>query len=151
MPFPQFDFCIICDGVRQEVAGKFTILGFYGLTPNVEVVIANLALPLTLALIAGFPPVAEVRAIHEHSIVVNKPDDTVLQRTPPSRLNVVPGSRGLVIFGFVIPPPFLFGTYTIRILVDNESKLQTSLRLRSPSPGELPGIVLPPPPGGRPN
>jgi hypothetical protein len=152
MPFPEFDFCLICEGIRPEIGNKLTILGFYGVAPNVEIVIGNTAMPVTIAFVAGFPSVPDLRPAYEHSIVVNKPDDTVLLRTPASRLNPgVPGGRGLVVFGFVIPPPYAFGLYTIRILVNNETKLRTSFRLRPANPAELGAVFQPPPASGPPN
>jgi hypothetical protein len=150
MPFPDFDFCLICEGIRQEVGNKLTILGFYGIAPNVEIAVTNTAVPMTVALIAGFPPLVDLQPAYDHAFVINKPDNTVQQRTPPARLNVAPGSRGLVVCGFVIPPPYSFGTYTIRIMVNGESKLHTSFRLRPANPAELTN-VLPPFPSSRPN
>jgi hypothetical protein len=134
------------------MGNKLTILGFYGMSPNVEIVLGNTAMPVTVACVAGFPPVPDLRPVYEHSIVVNKPDDSVLLRTPASRLNAgAPGGRGLLVFGFVIAPPYAFGSYSIRIMVNNESKLRASFRLRPANPAELAGIVQPPPTGGRPN
>lgn len=152
MPFPVFDFCIMCEGIRPEVGGKLTILGFYGLAPNVEVAIANPAQPLSLAFIAGFPPVADAtRTVYEHAIVITRPDQAVVQQTPRNRLNVSPTGRGLVIFGFVIPPPYFFGAYSIRISVNGEVKLDTMFRLRAATQTELAGLGIFPAPTARPN
>jgi len=153
MPFPNFSYCIICDGIRPEVGGKLTVLGFYGMAPNVEIVISNLNQPINLALVAGFPPVIDVQGPYNHSIVITRPDNVVLQRMGPAGLNVVPGGAGIVGFGFGIAPPYALGTYPIRILVNNEVKLETSFRLRSAVPAELVGLggIVVPPPVGRPN
>lgn len=154
MPFPNFDFCIICDAVRPEVGGKLTLLGFYGLAPNVEIVVLNPAMPSTIGLVAGFPPVPDAQAVYQHSILIRRPDQGVIQQMPPTRLNVSPVGRGLVVFGFVIPPPYAFGAYSIRISVNNEIKLDTSIRLRAATPAELAMLAgggLAPPPSGRPN
>jgi hypothetical protein len=144
MPFPEFDFCLICDGVRPEMGGKLTLLGFYGIAPNVEVAIGNPAFPLSLAIVAGFPPVLDIR-VYDHSFVITDPSGNTIQRTPPSRLHVAPGGRGLVVFGFVMQPPYTFGTYTVRIQINNETKLNTSFRIRSANPAEMPGTQFPPP------
>ncbi len=148
MPFPQFVYCIVCEGIRPELGGKLTIFGFYGLAPNVEIVIGNTAMPTSIALVAGFPPSNDVRPGYDHQFVINKPDNTVLLRTPPNRLNVVPGRPGVVVLGFVVPPPYIFGAYTIRIMVNGESKLETTFRLRPANPAELGNIPIPPPTGG---
>ncbi len=154
MPFPAFDFCFICDGVRPELGGKLTILGFYGVAPQVEVVVGNAALPVTLAVVAGFPPISDVRTAYEYSIVITKPDHVVIQQTPPTKLNISHAGRGLVILGFAIVPPIFFGTYSIRILVNGEVKLDTSFRLRLITPTEVAsmgGFMLPTPPTPKPN
>jgi hypothetical protein len=51
MPNPQIQGCIICEGARQEVLGKWTLLGFFGLAPNVRVQIAEFAKPVTLCFV----------------------------------------------------------------------------------------------------
>jgi hypothetical protein len=137
MPFPAFDFCIICEGLRPEMGGKLTILGFYGLAPNVEVVVSNPALPVTLALIAGFPPIADTQVAYESSTIVTRPNQAVILQTPLQRLNVSAVGRGFVAAGFIIPPPHVFGLHSIRIVVNRETKLDTAFRLRGASPGEL--------------
>ena len=154
MPFPNFDYCIICETVRPEVGGKLTLLGFYGLAPNVELAIANPVAPSTITLVAGFPPVPDAHAVYEHMIQIRRPDQGIVMQSPLSRLNVSPVGRGIVVSGFVIPPPYVFGAYSIRILVNNEPKLETSVRLRSATPAELTMLAaggLAPPPTGRTN
>jgi len=149
MPFPPFDFCLVCDGVRPEIGGKLTILGFYGSAPNVEIVVGNPAAPVTVALVAGFPPVADVQTVYNHAFVITKPDRTVLHQTPPTRLNVSPSGRGIVVYGFIISPPIIFGSYSIRILVNGEPKLDTSFRVRPATPAEIPNPEIAPPVVGR--
>jgi hypothetical protein len=153
MPFPAFSFCLICDAIRPEVGGKLAILGFYGLTPNVEVGIGNAALPVALSFVAGFPPVADAgRAVYVHFTVITRPDGREVLRTSPSPLNVAPGMPGLVVLGFQIPPPYPLGIYSITISVNGEQKLEASFRIRSasqPELGGLGGIMIAP--SGRPN
>src|SRR5260370_17099706 len=101
MPFPNFDFCLICEGIRQELGGKLTILGFFGMTPNVEVAVANPNQPLVLSLVAGFPPVLDARKkAYNHSFLITKSDGTSPLETPPAPLNLSPSASGLVCSGF---------------------------------------------------
>ncbi len=103
MPFPQFSYCIVCEGVRPEVGGKLTILGFYGLTPNVEIAVANPNLPLNIVLVAAFPPVPDAGA-YDHSFVIHKPDDSVIVRTAASRhLMSSPELAGWRFWGLLFP------------------------------------------------
>jgi len=131
------------------------ILGFYGLAPNVEIVIANPTVPSSVALVAGFPPVPDANAAYNYSILIRRPDQAVIQRTPVQRLSVSPIGRGLVAFGFVIPTPYAFGTYSIRITVNDDIKLDTSIRVRAATQTELVsmtgGGLAPPPAPGRAN
>jgi len=49
MPFPAITTCLVCDGVRQEILNKYTIVGFYGVTPVSRqnlVRVENAAIPL---------------------------------------------------------------------------------------------------------
>lgn len=148
MPFPDFDFCIICDGIRPEIGGKFTLLGFFGLAPHVEVATTNPAQPIPLAFIAGFPPVADAQAVYEYSIAIIRPNQTVAQQTPQQRLKVSAAGRGLVAFTFVLPPPQASGLYSIRITVNHETKLDTGFRLRSANQTELANLGILPNPSG---
>lgn len=42
MPKLNVVFCIVCEEIRQEINGKFSVLGFYGLLPNVYIKVSQL-------------------------------------------------------------------------------------------------------------
>ena len=150
MPFPNFDYCLICEGVRPELGGKLTILGYYGAAPNVEVVVNNPGHPVMLAIIAGFPPVGGPPAQYTHATTVIRPNNSVAFQSPQSPLGVNPTGRGIVVVGFVIAPPYVWGKHSIRITVNNETKLDTSFTLRQPGPAEMAamgGLPFSMPPG----
>lgn len=152
MPFSEFDYCIICDGFRQEIGGKITILGFYNLAPHAEISIANPNAPVSLAFLAGFPPPEDAgSAQYMYSIRVNGPENRQIVQTPTMRLNVTPARRGFVGHVFPITPPYKFGLYSIQITVNGQVALDTSLRLRQATAGELAGMGIIPPSSGRPN
>jgi hypothetical protein len=48
MPFPQIVTCIVCEGVRQELLGKYTLVGVYGAAPHARVALVNFANPVDL-------------------------------------------------------------------------------------------------------
>jgi hypothetical protein len=48
MPFPRIHSCVVSEGVRPEVLRKLTIFGFFGVAPNVHVVVGDFAQPVTL-------------------------------------------------------------------------------------------------------
>jgi hypothetical protein len=63
MVVPKITTCIVCDLVRQEVSNKYLIVGYYGIAPNVEVIIANFDLPVALCFFfVGGPAVGHFRA-----------------------------------------------------------------------------------------
>lgn len=37
MPLPTVEWCILCEDVRAEIGNKATVLGFFGLCPNVDI------------------------------------------------------------------------------------------------------------------
>lgn len=149
MPFPNFDFCIVCEGIRPEVGGKLTILGFYGVAPNVEVVVSNPNQPIMLSFVAGVPP-APGPGVYQNVIMVIRPNGTVALQTPPSPLNVPHTGRGIIGSSFVLRPPHSWGKHQIRVFVNNEIKLDASFSLRPPTPAEmahLSGLPSVPPSG----
>jgi uncharacterized protein DUF6941 len=51
MAFPKIDVCIVCEGVRQEILSKHTLLGFFGISPHVRIGIKNFGLPLAICFV----------------------------------------------------------------------------------------------------
>ena len=150
MPFPNFDYCLLCEGVRFEIGNKFTILGFYGMTPNNEIVVSNPAMATGLAFLVGFPPVSRVAqtgpayerieilegpprpegaSTYERVVVITRPDGVVMGQTPCTPFRAPSTGRGFFASAFSIPPHPVAGRYSIRILVDKEVKLYTSFHL----------------------
>ena len=129
------------------MGGKVTLLGFYGLAPYVEILLVNREQPLPVAFVAGLPAVPlhdHPIKIHNHVFVISDPNGKVLIETPPVPLNIEPGRRGQVAMGYIMPPT-VNGKHTVKILVDNEVKLETYFYVRIATAAELAkaGIPLP--------
>jgi hypothetical protein len=137
MLFPNFEFCVICEGVRQEIGGKLTILGFYGMAPNVDVSIRNPNLAVVLHLVTGFPSVPESDATYENIVTVTRPVGVVALQAPPQKLIVSSTKRSLLGIPLVIEPPHVWGRHSIRIHVNRELKLDTSFNLSLATLAEL--------------
>src|SRR5438132_3143097 len=142
MPFPSFNYCIVCEGVRAEIGGKLTILGFYGIAPDVDLLIVNINQPTVVSFLVGFPPVAESHRSFNAVLIISRPDGGVIFQTPPTQLQVSPSNKGVIGYNFLLPPNPIPGTYSLRILVNNEAKLETSFRVRAATSSELTGLGL---------
>jgi hypothetical protein len=136
MPFPNVSYCLVCDGLRPEIGGKLTILGFFGVTPNVEIVVINQALPLNLAFVMGFPPVQEVRQ-YSAMLTINKPNGGAAFQSPPIALQVLAGRGGIFGTGAILSPPHAIGVHSINLTVNNEPKFHSSFSIRLPNAAEL--------------
>ena len=137
MPFPTFDYCIICEIIRPELGGKSILLGFYGLAPNVEIIVQDINRPVALSLLAGCPAVAEVNIAYEYFVAITRPDGVGIYQTPPFRLVVAQDKRIQIPAWFNIAPPILPGRYSIRVMVNREVKLDTSFSIRTATPVDI--------------
>ena len=134
MPFPTFDYCIICEMIRPELGGKFILLGFHGLAPNVDLTLPNINHRVVLSMLAGCPPVPDATIGYECVIVVTRPDGVGIFQNPPFRLAVSQEKRIQIPVHFAIAPPILPGRYSIRVMVNGEVKLDTSFSIRTATP-----------------
>lgn len=144
MSFPQFSSCAICESIRPELGGKLTLLGFYGFSPNVEIIVGKLGQPLAVAVVIGFPPVSsqDAQALHKHNFIVTDPNGKVLVQTPASPLGSEAGRPGSVAAAFIIPPT-VTGKHTIKLMVDDELKFEASFNVRAATAAELQKLGLP--------
>ena len=100
---PEFHSCLVCEGVREEVRGKLTLLGFFGICPDVDIHIARLDQPSVLVfLVAGGPGNGQFNASFE---VLDSETNRILVSSAPGSLTAVPQSRTLA----VITLPVVFG------------------------------------------
>lgn len=49
--FPRIEACLVCEGLREEVGHKHTLLGFFGLAPHVRILLADVEVPATLCFV----------------------------------------------------------------------------------------------------
>jgi hypothetical protein len=137
MPFPTFDYCIICEIIRPELGGKSILLGFYGLAPDVDLSVQDMNRPVALSMLAGCPPVPEANIGYEYAVAITRPDGVGIFQSPSFRLVVSPGKRIQIPMWFNIAPPILPGRYSISIMVNREVRLDTSFLIRVGTPPEV--------------
>jgi hypothetical protein len=143
MPFPHIDHCIICESIRPEAGGKSTILGFYGITPNVDIRLQNADLPiagLSFLFVAGAGEGAgsltlEVKDWSGNPEVVAPPTQIDLRKA--DRSNLAFGLAGLIKFPHT-------GRYMIRLTKDGNQIFRDSFMVSQGSPEEFAQFGLQP-------
>jgi hypothetical protein len=53
MAFPTIESCFICELVRPEAMGKFSVLGYYGISPHVRIQVQDFTRPVQLCFVFG--------------------------------------------------------------------------------------------------
>jgi hypothetical protein len=95
MAFPTVEHCLVCDDIRLEALNKHTILGFYGICPNVGIRLSAFGKPmdrLTFAMFAGVGDGVE----HELAANLIGPNDEKVVEFPSMKVAPPAGKR----FGF---------------------------------------------------
>jgi len=152
MPFPNFNYCIICEGIRPEIGGKLTLLGYYGITPFVQVLVVNPNIALGLCFVVGFPPVEDTGTVYQGTFSVSNPSGSTIFQTPLAKIKVSSAGSGILGVNCVIASPYESGTYHLRIHINNEVKLDSVFQIRTATQAEMGFSGLPTPePGGKPN
>lgn len=147
MAFPTIDACFVCELVRPEAMGKFSVLGYYGIAPHVHIQIRNFALPVGLSFVfAGGPGSGHFRI--------------VLRITAPNGANFdAPMVEGDLVgqanltnvfmsFQGVLPGP---GDYTLTLLVNDAPHFHSRFTLEQMSTSPVPTHGPTPPTPARPN
>ena len=122
---PQFDSCIVCEQIREELQGKLILQGFFGVCPHVDVSVAKLDQPTALTfLFAGGVGDGTFTA---HFDIVDASEQpvagvggTTFVATPATRTNLA--TTFLVIFGRP-------GLFAVRCIVDNVEQFRGYFRV----------------------
>jgi hypothetical protein len=122
--------------VREEINRKRSILGFYGVTPEVEILLQDFALPMRhlVFFLVGGPAEGSFRVSFE----IFDGSKQVVPRTPDTMVVIEGAAKGynLTVDAGAIhfPRP---GRYTFRLFVDGQSYFEDSFGLLQAGPGEL--------------
>ncbi|SRR6266571_2808092 len=134
MPFPEIKYCLICDAVRAEALGKLTLLGFFGVTPDVQISIKDFRQPLQAAFVlVGGTGEGRAKVGFQFADARNQ----VLLATPEAEAGPIePGKRLLTGVGisYTFPGP---GRYSFRVIVDDRIHYQTSFELLQGTPADF--------------
>lgn len=136
MPFPRSEYCIVCEGVRPELGGKLTIFGFYGLSPNVEVVLTTTA-SINLCFVIGFGPAAVEDAAKQHqgAFSILGPGGNQLMRQDGLSQPESGGSRLVLVINAVFVPDR--GIHLLRYDFGQGSQADFSFNVRNATQDEI--------------
>jgi hypothetical protein len=147
MPFPEIKFCIVCETIRQEVGNKLTILGFYGLLPDVHVHQSPWGVPVVLTFLLGVGR-NEEGGKYTLAAKVLAPDRSILVETPPGEI-LVPrnkGEQGYFALGFSTITFQQPGQYTFVVDINGDRTYESSFSVtpRPPSASRSPSVSASP-------
>lgn len=147
MAFPTIDACIVCELVRPEAMGKFSVLGYYGFAPHVHIQIQNFALPVGLSFVFGGGPGSGHFRI---GMRITAPNGTNIDVPAVEGNLVAQASHTNVFMGYqgVLPGP---GDYALTLLVNDTPHFHTRFTIDQMSPQPVPMRGPTPPAPARPN
>lgn len=125
MAFPTIQACFLCELVRPEPMGKFSVLGYYGLTPYARVGVSNFSLPLLLCFVfAGGQGSGHFRI----ELRITAPNGASFEAQPAEGDLSAHSTLSNIFMGFngILPGP---GEYTVSLLVDGAPYFQTQFAL----------------------
>lgn len=137
MGAPRVTHCLLCEGVRQELGRKTTILGFMGMSPDVRVRVTDFSIPTDLAfLLVGGGVSAPFRV--EPRIIGPGGEIVVANPSTPT----IPGGPdyptlhlGMVFRGVKFPGP---GVYRFQAnFNDGEYTYETKFQLEQATPDQV--------------
>jgi hypothetical protein len=138
VPFPAVTFCLMCESIRQEMANKLSILGFFGVLPDVDIGAVRLDQPLVLAVVLGFGSVTDA-AVYNYSISVVNPDGSAFFQSPNARVNTVVGRAGILVTGGGAVPR-VAGPRTVRLIINGEPHYENRFMIHQATTQELAGL-----------
>lgn len=131
MSFPNVDYCIVCDNVRVEAANKLTILGFYGVAPNVEMLFDDNEWGKPIPLVIIIRVSGDTRKFNCTIRLLN-PDRSLLAKSDPFDVDLSKRQRHILGQNFFL----VFneqGTYTIQCLMDKQEIFTSTFEIVGPN------------------
>lgn len=128
MAFPKTQHCLLCEDVRIERTRLSTVIGLYGVCPNVDILLQEIGRQverLTFFIFGG-----KGSGTFTFAFQVLKPDGAILIQTPSDSLTIKDAKRRSNLVITIGPVKFESpGTYKINLLVDGLVEFSTSFEV----------------------
>jgi len=124
MPFPLIRHCLVCEEVRPEVQGKSSILGFYGVAPNVNLVIQD---PAKRVERLSFLLICEPgEGDHKVSVRIENPRGEPILTTPEADFSFPPAPQPVNLIIAIAPVLFpMVGRHRFVLFVRGNEQFHT--------------------------
>ena len=121
----QVNHCLVCDDVRPDLGNKLSLLGFYGVAPDLNIKMKDPEMPIAgLAIV--FIMTRESTGSYSVKLLIEKPSGGTLLESPPIEARVAGDNRLNLIWkfnGFKFPE---LGSYALKLIVDDDVIFTTS-------------------------
>jgi hypothetical protein len=127
MPLPAIHTCLLCEEVRHEKGGKVSLLGVYGITPGVSILLKNQQDPVEKLFFVLWGGSGEGRFTLTAALV-DEHDNPIIPSVelPPQSMNIPEGKVSLLALGIhKISFPHI-GRYRFRLKADGRLYYETS-------------------------
>src|SRR5215203_3339968 len=95
MPLPRVSYCILCENVRAEPRGKANVLGFYGLLPDVNIIVGEIGKGIPeLMFLVGLPGPSDPISLGARIISPDKSDLIAIEKDAAVKLPEIPEGKG---------------------------------------------------------
>jgi hypothetical protein len=135
MGFPTVLHCLVCEDYRAELNQKATLAGFYGVTPNVSLVVGELGKALERLVFVLVLDVNDAASSHVMTPMIVGPDDKPVAEMTTTSV-VVPGGiaahLAVGLLGVVFSDS---GQHKLVLSVDGKEHYRTAFNVRAAQPG----------------
>jgi hypothetical protein len=133
----QFKYCLICEDTRRELNRKTTLMGFYGIAPDVSIKLRQLGTPierLTFVLIAAAVPPGEY--VLKFRLI--GPDEKVIAEGGPGDKFIARSAPRYQIAITVMGPLFTVGgLQRIEVTADDQPAFATTFEVTPGTPADF--------------
>jgi hypothetical protein len=128
---PILRYCIVADDVRLEIQNKASIIGFYGIAPNVNISVAYPDRPIArMAFLLGSGSSVPVGSYRTRLQILNPQGTNLLDDTQEPIVSEVTTPTGINAVVYCVPLPLSgFGTYRLVAIVNDQPDFESEIMI----------------------